>query len=609
MAAVTLNTARESAPFAALPALPDGHGEDAVDRLGREIVLRGVAGQVRGIHDGGAGFLRHCLDGLALVETLGHQPGLLRQALGDLILAPPGGDLIAHLVEVLFARSVDAGHVVPDIAGAGAQGLVVDADIGGEGGFHHRVLLGDVDRVAGLVEAAGIHGRDLDQGQALLLGDISQRLGAGAQILDLVVDPLDLPLGALHGEALAKLRGNLLEGAHGLGLDLGDAHQHRPEPAGDRRARRALLESEGRVGHGLVEHLRLGEGAQIKAPRRDVALGGKRLEGRAFLQLGGRSLGLGRRREGDLLDRAALGRAVPRLLLLVSLAGIRIGHGVRLGKRCRIEGHDADGPVFRRAELAPALVEEALKLFGRGGGDLAGRSLVEQDVGGGAALAGVAMHGLLRGHRHIDVAGDRLGQMQAGHGGALLLHEARLGKADIAQGLIEERPVELAVGALEGRVVHDRGGDELVRDGEAHLLGLLGQDRLGHQVVDHLLVEAERPGLFRGDDGAELAPEALHLVGIGVAHLIDRDAGAAHLRHRRGGRHPEDVADAPDGEADDESAEKDRGDGFADRGLPSLAHVPKHREPVSQKLVKPADKRSAPLRKGQVWLKEGVSLC
>jgi hypothetical protein len=31
--------------------------------------------------------------------------------------------------------------------------------------------------------------------------------------------------------------------------------------------------------------------------------------------------------------------------------------------------------------------------------------------------------------------------------------------------------------------------------------------------------------------------------------------------------------------------------------------------PFPKKLVKPADKRSGALRKGQVWLKEGLSLC
>ena len=39
-------------------------------------------------------------------------------------------------------------------------------------------------------------------------------------------------------------------------------------------------------------------------------------------------------------------------------------------------------------------------------------------------------------------------------------------------------------------------GDELVGDAEAELPGLLGHDGFGHEVVEHLLVDAEGAGLL-----------------------------------------------------------------------------------------------------------------
>ena len=53
-----------------------------------------------------------------------------------------------------------------------------------------------------------------------------------------------------------------------------------------------------------------------------------------------------------------------------------------------------DGPVFGSAEGALALVEEALELLGRGGGDIACHGCGQEDVGGRAALAGIAVQGI-----------------------------------------------------------------------------------------------------------------------------------------------------------------------------------------------------------------------
>jgi hypothetical protein len=121
---------------------------------------------------------------------------------------------------------------------------------------------------------------------------------------------------------------------------------------------------------------------------------------------------------------------------------------------------------------------------------------------------------------------------------------------------------------------------ELVGNAQAHLAGLLAHDRLGHEVGHDLLVDSEELGLLRGDHRAELPPEPLQLVVVGIANLIDRDLGIADLRDRGRSAGAENVPDAPDREAQDQNAEQDGGYDLADQALPGQAHSSKHREPV-----------------------------
>jgi hypothetical protein len=209
---------------------------------------------------------------------------------------------------------------------------------------------------------------------------------------------------------------------------------------------------------------------------------------------GGLGLRLGR--EGDLLHRAALRRAVLGLLLLVALAGIRVRNGVGLGQGGRVEGHDGEGPVLGSPEGALALLEEALELLVGGSRNLPRHGGGEDEIAGGAPLVGVAVQGLPGRDRNVHVAGHRLGQVKARHGGALLLDEAGLRQGDVAQGLVEEGAVELAVRSLEGRVLHDGARDGLVGDAQPELPRLLGHHRLGDEVGDDPLVEAGGPGLL-----------------------------------------------------------------------------------------------------------------
>ena len=181
----------------------------------------------------------------------------------------------------------------------------------------------------------------------------------------------------------------------------------------------------------------------------------------------------------------------------------------------------------------------------------------------------------------------------------------------VAQGLIEEGAVELAVGSLEGRVVHDRARRRAgPRRERPSSLACSARTASVTRLVRHLLVDAEGAGLLGGDDRAELAAEPLEFVGIGSAELIDRDRRVADLGHRGGGRCAEDVADAPDGEADDQSAEKDGGDELCrPRLCPALRMSRSIVNPFPENSLNRADNRSGARRKGQVWLKDGSSLC
>ena len=117
--------------------------------------------------------------------------------------------------------------------------------------------------------------------QALLLGDLGQRPGAGALILDGVVDVVDLGACALLREFALHLGRDLLEGPNRLGLDLGHAQEDRPETAlrPDRSPRppaRAKAAS-ATAGSSISAFVKVPSSRSLA---RDVPLGRDRVEGR-----------------------------------------------------------------------------------------------------------------------------------------------------------------------------------------------------------------------------------------------------------------------------------------------------------------------------------------
>ena len=82
--------------------------------------------------------------------------------------------------------------------------------------------------------------------------------------------------------------------------------------------------------------------------------------------------------------------------------------------------------------------------------------------------------------------------------------------------------------------------------------------------------------LIRRDRTADLAADPLQLVGVILPELLDRDFRTADLGHRIGAEAAENIADAPDREADDQAAHDDAHDGLADPGRGGFVNTAKH---------------------------------
>jgi hypothetical protein len=91
-----------------------------------------------------------------------------------------------------------------------------------------------------------------------------------------------------------------------------------------------------------------------------------------------------------------------------------------------------------------------------------------------------------------------------------------------------------------------------------------------------LVPDAKPARLVGRDRPADPAADLLQLVGVILPKLLDRNFGAADLGHRIGPEAAENVADAPDREADDQAAHDDGHDGLADPGRSGFVDTAKH---------------------------------
>ena len=105
---------------------------------------------------------------------------------------------------------------------------------------------------------------------------------------------------------------------------------------------------------------------------------------------------------------------------------------------------------------------------------------------------------------------------------------------------------------------------------EPELACALVERGAGDHLAQDLLLEAERTRLVGRDRTAQLLAELLEPLIVLLAELVDRNLGAADLGDRRDAEPAENVADAPDAEADDEEQHDRRHDDAAEpvgRGL------------------------------------------
>ena len=143
-----------------------------------------------------------------------------------------------------------------------------------------------------------------------------------------------------------------------------------------------------------------------------------------------------------------------------------------------------------------------------------------------------------------------------------------------AQHLFELLPVERAARALEGRIFTRELRQPVLGDAEPELARLLVEHRAGHQLRQHLLVDAERRGLLARQPDAELLRHHLDLAVVGQAVLLERDrraAGRDDMRRPEAADHAS--GNAPDRKADDQHEQQQFGDPGSGGRAKCVEHV------------------------------------
>ena len=97
------------------------------------------------------------------------------------------------------------------------------------------------------------------------------------------------------------------------------------------------------------------------------------------------------------------------------------------------------------------------------------------------------------GFRHREIAGKRFSDLPPQRQPALLVDEPLLGVTEVAQKLLEARPVELAGGTAECRIFGDAAHDLGVGNAEPHLPSALVESRFCDHLAEHAPVEAHAP--------------------------------------------------------------------------------------------------------------------
>src|SRR5581483_2484838 len=186
----------------------------------------------------------------------------------------------------------------------------------------------------------------------------------------------------------------------------------------------------------------------------------------------------------------------------------------------------------------------------------AGLILAEGHEIDASLLAAVTAIGIAHYFRDRDVARDRLSDLLAQHGAALvgdILRFVHAVRTQHQQKIVVAEPA----GSREFRRLLDLFREHLVAHIQPELLRLLVERRLADHFRENLPINTERARLLGRDPAAELAVELLHPLGIGVAELLGRDLQVADLDRSPRAEIAENVGDAPDHEGDDQQAHEE----------------------------------------------------
>ena len=408
------------------------------------------------------------------------------------------------------------------------------------------------------------------------LAEFLQRRSGGAVVLDLVAQVADLAAGAALGDLLLDLRRYVFIGLLYARIDLADQQQHGAELPLHRLAHFAWLEREGSVGNGRVDDFAAGHGADIGVGGLQPAFLGDVVETRALGDLLARRGGVFRLLEHHLTQLACLRLAVIGLVLVEIGFCVGVGNIARFGDLRRGERQHGDLAVFRRAEQHFAVVVIAFDLLRSRLRHVTRLRRAQRHIFDAAGLGLILAD--RRQHRlgHLQLAADALGDLPAQQHAALLGDVGLLGKVGLADHRLEALAVEFPLRPAEVRIAGDQLGDVGVGKAEPPVAHALVQRGLGDQLPGQLPVDAERMRLVRRDRAAELAAELLQAVVVELAELVDGDFGAADLGDRIEPEATKNIADAPDGEADDQDTHDGGHDGFAEPGGGGFMHSAEH---------------------------------
>ncbi len=191
---------------------------------------------------------------------------------------------------------------------------------------------------------------------------------------------------------------------------------------------------------------------------------------------------------------------------------------------------------------------------------------------GDALLVARAEERIDQGGRGDGATGNRARQVAAGDVAAEQSDITILGELVGGEDVGEEVAVEGAGAVVEGRVGDDRVAHHPVVDEKTQAALLEIQQIGGDDAIEYRVDEADLLGLLDGEIAAEHTVHAIDLAAYRGLQLVGLDLDVADAGDRRlgGAALTEDVADAPNAEADDQQGEEDledEGAGFRPDGL------------------------------------------